>query len=172
EGDSADPDYHFNLGYTLWRAGQYEAAVESLRAVVARNPNDAEATALLGRALKRDGPRPGDPRSDADQQSRRVFRELLLGLFPGRYSCEQQADDQRRAALRVRIRRSGEEQQHAGGLQPAGAESDSGVHPGRFRDPVLWVAADLESERQSGGVLQCAQGQVRSARGIRLPDRR
>ncbi|MBZ5727303.1 MAG: tetratricopeptide repeat protein [Acidobacteriia bacterium] len=75
EGDSADPDYHFNLGYTLWRAGQYEAAVESLRAVVARNPNDAEATALLGRALKRDGPRPGDPRSDARERLKTTYEE-------------------------------------------------------------------------------------------------
>ena len=63
EGDSADPDYHFNLGYTLWRSGDYAAAVESLRAVVERNPSDAEATALLGRSLKKEGPRPGDPRT-------------------------------------------------------------------------------------------------------------
>ena len=27
EGDSADPDYHFNLGYELWRAGQFAGAV-------------------------------------------------------------------------------------------------------------------------------------------------
>ncbi len=75
EGDSADPDYHFNLGYTLWRSGQYEAAVESLRAVVARNPNDAEATALLGRALKREGPRPGDPRSDSRERLKITYEE-------------------------------------------------------------------------------------------------
>ena len=31
EGDSADPDYHFNLGYALWRAGQYAAAMASFR---------------------------------------------------------------------------------------------------------------------------------------------
>src|SRR5215472_14451772 len=35
EGDRADPDYHFNLGTALWRAGQYQQAVESFRAVLA-----------------------------------------------------------------------------------------------------------------------------------------
>jgi tetratricopeptide (TPR) repeat protein len=64
EGDSADPDYCFNLGFTEWRAAQYDAAIASLRATVERNPSDQEATSLLGRALKHDGPRPSDPRSE------------------------------------------------------------------------------------------------------------
>jgi len=75
EGDSADPDYHFNLGYTLWRARQFERAVESLRAVVERNPNDAEATTLLGRALKQEGPRPGDPRFEARERLKTNYEE-------------------------------------------------------------------------------------------------
>lgn len=75
EGDSADPDYHFNLGYTLWRAGQYPAAIESLRAVVARNPNDAEATTLLGRALKQDGPKPGDPKIESRERLKTNYDE-------------------------------------------------------------------------------------------------
>jgi tetratricopeptide (TPR) repeat protein len=75
EGDSADPDYHFNLGYTLWRTKQFEAAVESLRAVVERNPNDAEATALLGRALKQEGPRPGDPKFEARERLKTNYEE-------------------------------------------------------------------------------------------------
>jgi Flp pilus assembly protein TadD len=75
EGDSADPDYHFNLGYTLWRSGDYAGAVESLRAVVERNPSDAEATALLGRALKKEGPRPGDPRTEARERLKTDYEE-------------------------------------------------------------------------------------------------
>jgi tetratricopeptide (TPR) repeat protein len=75
EGDSADPDYHFNLGFTLWRSGQYQAAVESLRAVVERNPNDAEATSLLGRALKQESPRPGDPKTEARQRLKTNYDE-------------------------------------------------------------------------------------------------
>jgi tetratricopeptide (TPR) repeat protein len=52
EGDSTDPDYHFNLGYTLWRSGKFSEAVESFRAVAERNPADTEATTMLGRALR------------------------------------------------------------------------------------------------------------------------
>ena len=75
EGDSADPDYHFNLGYTLWRAKQFDAAVESLRAVGERDASDTEATVLLGRALKQEGPRPGDPRSEARERLKTNYEE-------------------------------------------------------------------------------------------------
>ena len=75
EGDSADPDYHFNLGYAQWRSGQYAAAVESFRAAVARNPNDTEATALLGRALKEEAPRPGDPKIDGRERVKTNYDE-------------------------------------------------------------------------------------------------
>ena len=59
----------------MWRAKQFEAAVESLRAVVERNPNDSEATTLLGRALKQEGPRPGDPRSEARERLKTNYEE-------------------------------------------------------------------------------------------------
>jgi tetratricopeptide (TPR) repeat protein len=75
EGDSGDPDYHFNLGYTLWRTGQFDEAVESLRAVVARNPSDAEGTSQLGFALKREGPRPNDPKTGARERLKSNYDE-------------------------------------------------------------------------------------------------
>jgi len=75
DGDSADPDYHFNLGYALWRAGNFTAAIESLRAAVARNPNDAEATTLLGRALRQQAPRPGDPKSESRERLKLNYDE-------------------------------------------------------------------------------------------------
>jgi len=75
EGDSADPDYHFNLGYAQLRLGHYGAAVESLRAAVARNPNDTEATSLLGRALKEEPPRPGDPKLDGRERVKTNYDE-------------------------------------------------------------------------------------------------
>jgi len=75
EGDSSDPDFHFNLGYAQWRAGQYAAAVESFRAVLARNANDTEATVLLGRALKQDPPRPGDPKSEGRDRVKTNYDE-------------------------------------------------------------------------------------------------
>lgn len=75
EGDSGDPDYHFNLGYLLWRSGRFDEAVESLRATVVRNPNDTEATSLLGLALKRDGPRPNDPRTEGRERLKTNYDE-------------------------------------------------------------------------------------------------
>ena len=68
EGDSADPDYHFNLGYAQWRAGQFAAAEESFRAVLARNANDQEAAALLERAVRREGPRAGEPKAQGRER--------------------------------------------------------------------------------------------------------
>src|SRR6185295_5175069 len=44
DGDSADPDYHFNLGYALWKRGKFDAAADSFRAALAREPSDTEAT--------------------------------------------------------------------------------------------------------------------------------
>lgn len=76
EGDDTDPDYHFNLGYTLWRMKDFDGAVESLRAAVERDPTDAEATTLLGRALKQEGPRPGDPRSEGRQRLKTTYEEF------------------------------------------------------------------------------------------------
>jgi tetratricopeptide (TPR) repeat protein len=78
EGDNGDPDYHFNLGYCLWRAKQFDEAVESFRAVVERNPADSEATSLLGRALKKEGPRPGDPKSEARERLKTNYEEAAF----------------------------------------------------------------------------------------------
>ena len=75
EGDSADPDYRFNLGFTLWHAGQYDGAIASLRAAVERNPSDQEATSLLGRALKHDGPRASDPRGENRERVKTNYEE-------------------------------------------------------------------------------------------------
>lgn len=78
EGDSTDPDYHFNLGYTWWRTGKFDEAVASLRAALERDPGDAEATALLGRALKREGPRPGEPRTESRERIKTNYEETAF----------------------------------------------------------------------------------------------
>jgi len=75
EGDSSDPDYHFNLGYVLWKSSQFEAAAESFRAVLQRSPDDTEAKTLLGRCLKQDGPRAGDPRSEGRERIKTNYEE-------------------------------------------------------------------------------------------------
>ena len=40
-----------------------------------RNPSDQEATSLLGRALKHDGPRPSDPRSENRERVKTNYEE-------------------------------------------------------------------------------------------------
>lgn len=60
DADSSDPDYHFNLGYALWKMGEFAAASDSFRAALERNPDDAMATTLLGRCLKKQPFRPSD----------------------------------------------------------------------------------------------------------------
>jgi tetratricopeptide (TPR) repeat protein len=75
EGDSLDPDYRFNVGYALWKQGDFTAAAESFRALLDRSPDDAEAVLFLGRCLKKDGPRPGDPKSEGRERLKSNFEE-------------------------------------------------------------------------------------------------
>jgi len=76
EGDATDPDYHFNLGYALWKLGDYTRAAESFRAVLDRNPEDSEAVLFLGRCLKSDGRRVGDPKSEGRERLKLNFEEM------------------------------------------------------------------------------------------------
>lgn len=75
EGDDADPDYHFNIGYTHWKAGRFEAAADSFRAALERNPEDSEATTFLGRALKKDGPRAAEAQSGGLERLKTNYEE-------------------------------------------------------------------------------------------------
>ena len=85
EGDDADPDYRFNMGYAQWRLGRFDEAVESFRAALDREPGDTEATTFLGLALQRQGPRPGDPKTAGRQRLKtnyeeQAYRELQAEL--------------------------------------------------------------------------------------------
>jgi len=60
EGDQNDPVYQFNVGYALWKKGDFTAAAEQFRAVLNRDPGDQTAAALLSRCLKKQGFRTGD----------------------------------------------------------------------------------------------------------------
>ncbi len=55
EGDLSDSDYHFNLGYALWKKGDFAAAADRFRSVLERVPEDEMSTLLLGRCLKKQG---------------------------------------------------------------------------------------------------------------------
>jgi tetratricopeptide (TPR) repeat protein len=75
EGDRGDPDYWFNVGYSLWKQGNFLLAAEKFRAVLDRSPGDQEATIMLGRCIKKDGPRAGDPRSDGRERIKTTFED-------------------------------------------------------------------------------------------------
>jgi cytochrome c-type biogenesis protein CcmH/NrfG len=77
EGDPADPDYHFNVGYALLRQGDFDAAAERFRAVLERNPQDAEATAMLGRALQKNAasPKPSAQRGEGVERLKLEYQE-------------------------------------------------------------------------------------------------
>lgn len=75
EGDNGDPDYHFNVGYALWKAGQFNEAAEKFRAVLAREPEDEEAELFLDRCLKSSGPRPGEIRIEGRERLKETYHE-------------------------------------------------------------------------------------------------
>ena len=77
EGDSADPDFHFNLGYALWKAGKFADAADSFRAALDRKPGDSETVALLGRAIKNDTARVGDPKTDGRERLKTNYDEAV-----------------------------------------------------------------------------------------------
>jgi tetratricopeptide (TPR) repeat protein len=55
EGDPGDSDYLFNVGYSLWRKGEFAGAADKFRSVLERVRDDEMATLLLGRCLRRQG---------------------------------------------------------------------------------------------------------------------
>jgi tetratricopeptide (TPR) repeat protein len=75
EGDPADPNYHFNVGYALWKRGSFEEAADAFRAALQRSPEDAQATVLLGRCLQKAGPRPNELRGDGLERLKLNYEE-------------------------------------------------------------------------------------------------
>jgi len=41
DGDSNDPLYRFNLGYALWKKGDFGAAADTFRALLELDPGDS-----------------------------------------------------------------------------------------------------------------------------------
>src|SRR5262249_9497206 len=58
DGDASDPVYRFNLGYALFKKGDFAAAADQFRSVLDHAPDDQLATLLLGRCLKKQALRP------------------------------------------------------------------------------------------------------------------
>jgi tetratricopeptide (TPR) repeat protein len=89
EGDPADPDFHFNVGLALFRAGELAGAAESFRAVLDRDPDDAEAMTMLGRSLKGPPQRGTTQSAEPSPRIKETFEEsvwlqLKAVLEPGR----------------------------------------------------------------------------------------
>ena len=75
DGDASDPVYHFNVGYALWKKGDFMAAADRFRAVLDRQPDDQSATLLLGMCLRKQGPRPGDARLESLERLKTNYEE-------------------------------------------------------------------------------------------------
>jgi len=75
EGDPNDPVYHFNLGYALWKKGDYASAADRFRAVLDRQPDDDRATLMLGLCLKKQNTRPGDARLETLERLKTNYEE-------------------------------------------------------------------------------------------------
>jgi len=80
--DPSDPDYHFNLGYALFKKGDFSAAADRFRAVLDRDPGDQMATLLLGRCLKKQGLRA--PKGEAASDARLQALERLKDTYEER----------------------------------------------------------------------------------------
>ncbi len=75
EGDPNDPEYLFNAGYTYWKRGDFDRAAGHLRHLLQRDPDDQEATALLGRCLQKSGPRAGDTKFEGLERLKHEFNQ-------------------------------------------------------------------------------------------------
>ena len=75
EGDESDPAYRFNVGYALWKQGDFKSAAENFRAVLEHNPDDAQASLLLARCASRSGSRPGEASSEGLERLKTNYEE-------------------------------------------------------------------------------------------------
>lgn len=77
EGDSADPDYQFNVGYALFKQGKLEDAADRFRAVLDRDPEDSEAITMLGRCLKKTPMRASELRGEGFERLKENYEESV-----------------------------------------------------------------------------------------------
>jgi tetratricopeptide (TPR) repeat protein len=77
EGDANDPDYHFNVGYALFKEGDLDGAAERFRAVLDRDSGDAEAITMLGRCLQKQktSRTPAEVKSEGLERLKETYEE-------------------------------------------------------------------------------------------------
>jgi tetratricopeptide (TPR) repeat protein len=75
EGDATDATYQFNLGYVLWKQGQFAPAAARFQAVLDRNPDDADAAQMLKRCQKQSGLRATEARTEGLERLKTNYEE-------------------------------------------------------------------------------------------------
>jgi tetratricopeptide (TPR) repeat protein len=75
QGDEADPDYWFNMGYLEWKNGAFIPAADKFRAVLDRSPEDVEAKIFLGRCIANEGQRAGDAKTEGRERLKYLFED-------------------------------------------------------------------------------------------------
>jgi tetratricopeptide (TPR) repeat protein len=75
DGDTADPDYQFNVGYALYKLGNFPAAMDRFRAVLERVPEYQAATVMLGLCLKQPNTRAAETRSEGLERLKTNYEE-------------------------------------------------------------------------------------------------
>ena len=75
EGDPSDSTYQFNVGYALWKAGNFTAAAQNFRAVLSHDASDEQASLLLTRCENQSGSRAGDPRTEGLERMKSNYEE-------------------------------------------------------------------------------------------------
>jgi tetratricopeptide (TPR) repeat protein len=83
----SDPDYHFNLGYMIWRQGDVDGAAEHFATALELDPHDVDAQELLERSNNGQGPRRGDLSGEGLERLKEDFsvdayRSLLAAAEP------------------------------------------------------------------------------------------
>jgi len=73
--DQSDPVYYFNVGYALWKQGDFPGALENFQSLLARDPQDAEAPVFIERCRRRSGPQPGDTQTEGRERLKTNFEE-------------------------------------------------------------------------------------------------
>jgi tetratricopeptide (TPR) repeat protein len=58
--DESEPAYQFNIGYELWKKGDFTGAEARFKAVLERDPDDVGAPMLIERCRRASGPKPDD----------------------------------------------------------------------------------------------------------------
>ncbi|HNY39076.1 MAG TPA: tetratricopeptide repeat protein [Bryobacteraceae bacterium] len=75
QADPADPAAYFNTGYYLWRKGRFDEAKARFAEALERSPEDEAVEIMIERCEDRQGPQPGDPRTERQERLKTRYDE-------------------------------------------------------------------------------------------------